>query len=241
MCGRYGWYHSGADLAEMLERFGVHRLPEDFADLEPRYNIAPTDAMPVLRLEDGELVAERMRWGLVPFWAKDLKIGASMINARREGITEKPAFREAIRRRRCLVPASGFYEWLKLAHGKQPMHIRRRDGKPFAFAGLWEQWRGPDGPVRTYSIVTTEPNALMEPIHNRMPVILDQRDEARWLDPSAPLDVLGALLEPCLPEALEAFPVNRAMGNVAFQGPECLERRAPSGPSAPAISLRLPL
>jgi putative SOS response-associated peptidase YedK len=237
MCGRYGWYHTGADLAEMMERFGVHRLPEDLANLEPRYNIAPTDPMPVLRLEDGALTAERMRWGLVPFWAKDLKIGASMINARREGITEKPAFREAVRRRRCLVPASGFYEWLKLAGGKQPMHIRRRDGRPFAFAGLWEQWRGPDGPVRTYTIVTTEPNALMAPIHNRMPVILSGEDAARWLDPEATLDALTALLEPCPPEPLEAFPVNRGVGNVAFQGRECLERAGPP-PSAP---FRLPL
>ena len=126
-----------------------------------------------------------VRWGLVPFWAKDLTIGSRMINARAEGIDGKPAFRAAFKTRRCLVLADGFYEWQKVEGGKQPMLIRLRSGAPFAFAGLWETWRGPDGPVETCTIVTTEPNAVTAPIHNRMPVILDPADHDRWLDPVA--------------------------------------------------------
>ncbi|HEU4753513.1 MAG TPA: SOS response-associated peptidase, partial [Armatimonadota bacterium] len=151
MCGRYGWYHTGA---ELVAYFGVHRVEEALDELELRYNIAPTDPMPVVREECGERVLERMRWGLVPFWAEDLKVGASMINARCEGVAQKPAFRHALRQRRCLVPASGFYEWVRRPDGKQPLHIRRKDGAPLAFAGLWEEWRGPEGPVRTYCILT---------------------------------------------------------------------------------------
>ena len=142
----------------------------------------------------------------MPFWATDLAIGNKMINARAEGIAAKPAFRAAFKQRRCLVLADGFYEWQKVAGGKQPMLIRLRSGKPFGFAGLWESWRGPDGPVETCTIVTTEPNAVTAPIHNRMPVILDPADYERWLDPSQP--EAEALLRPCPDDWLEAFAVS---------------------------------
>jgi putative SOS response-associated peptidase YedK len=177
--------------------------------------------MPVIRLEEGERALELMRWGLVPFWAEDLKIGTKLLNARSETALEKPAFREAMRRRRCLVPASGFYEWTTIDGKKQPFHIVRRDGRPLAFAGLWEQWRGPDGPLRSYTILTTGPNEIMEPIHNRMPVILDGEVAARWLDVSTPAE---KALQPAPSGTLEAFPVNRAIGRVGFEGPACLER-----------------
>ena len=147
-----------------------------------------------------------VRWGLVPFWAKDLSIGSKMINARAEGIAEKPAFRAAFKARRCLVPADGFYEWQKVDGGKQPMLIRLRSKSTFAFAGLWEVWRSPEGPVETCTIVTTEPNAVTAPIHNRMPVILEPADYDRWLDPSQP--DAQALLRPCPDDWLEAYPVS---------------------------------
>jgi putative SOS response-associated peptidase YedK len=218
MCGRYGAYYTGSQLASRWQL--VAPILEEY---QPRYNVAPTDEMPLVWESGGEWRVEPMRWGLVPFWAKDLKIGSSLINARAETVREKPAFRDALVKRRCLVPASGFYEWIRLADGKQPLHIRRRDGEPFAFAGLWEEWRGPEGPVRSYTIITTAANQLMEPIHNRMPVILHEADERRWLDPRADPDALCALLRPCPDGDLEAFPVSRAVNRVGVDGPECLE------------------
>lgn len=222
MCGRYGVYHSGAELAEAF----LAAQPGLFAEapeLEPRYNCAPTQTLPVIHLQDGSRMLERMRWGLVPGWAKDLSVGAKMINARAETLAEKPAFRSALRRRRCLVPASGFYEWLKLADGKQPMHIRRRDGAPLAFAGLWEEWRGPEGTLRTYTIITTAANQVMEPIHHRMPAILTPEAAARWLDPHAAPPSLLPLLGPCPDEDLVAFAVRRGVNRAGFEDPSCIE------------------
>jgi putative SOS response-associated peptidase YedK len=155
-----------------------------------------------------------VRWGLIPAWAKEASIGGRLINARSETVAEKPAFRSAFRKRRCLVPADGFYEWRKREGGgpKQPMLVRRRDGAPFAFAGLWEHWRGPEGEVQTCTILTTEANAVLAPIHDRMPVILDPAAYDRWLDPARP----GAeeLLRPCSDGWLEAFPVSTRVNNV---------------------------
>jgi putative SOS response-associated peptidase YedK len=228
MCGRYGVYHSGAELAE---RF-LTAQPGLFAyvpELEPRYNAAPTQTLPVILARDGKPVLERMRWGLVPFWAKDPSIGSKMINARAETLAEKPAFRAPLKRRRCLVPASGFYEWLKVADGKQPMHIRRRDGAPMAFAGLWEEWKSPDGPLRTYTIITTTANAVMEPIHHRMPTILSPDAQRLWLDPEADVPVLLPLLCPCPDEDLLTFPVGRAVNRPGFDDPACIQPLAEAG------------
>jgi putative SOS response-associated peptidase YedK len=207
-------------------------MPED---LEPpdfqRYNAAPTQTMPVVTVQDGERGLERMRWGLVPPWAGDLKIGSRLINACGETVGEKAAFRSAFRKRRCIVPASAFYEWIKGPDGKQPLRISRREGGLFGMAGLWEEWRGPEGPVRSFSIITTAANELMERIHHRMPVILgEEAEEACWLDPKAEPAVLRDLLRPCPSEAWVVQPVCRALNRVGFEGPVCLERASESLP-----------
>lgn len=169
MCGRFTLR---VPAAELVEIFRLLRRP----DVQPRYNIAPTQPVAVVRRIDRGRELSMLRWGLVPSWAKDPKIGARMINARAETVATKPAFRTALRRRRCLVPADGFYEWAKSAGGtKQPHYITRRDGRPFAFAGLWESWDGPDGSsIESCTIVTTEANDLVGRIHDRMPVILSE-------------------------------------------------------------------
>jgi putative SOS response-associated peptidase YedK len=173
-----------------------------------------------------------MRWGLVPPWAGDLKIGSRLINACGETVGEKPAFRTAFRRRRCIVPASGFYEWGKAPDGKQPLRIARRDGGLFGMAGLWEEWQGPQGRVRSFCVVTTTPNELMQGIHHRMPVLLSEAGEGRWLDPEAKPGELWELLRPCPSEPLSVQPVNRTLNRVGFEGPACLEP-APWNPASP--------
>lgn len=232
MCGRYGYYHSQKDWGDMLVSLGVQH---PLLDVEPRYNVAPTDEMPVVRMDGEAPVLERMRWGLVPFWAPDLKVGSQMINARCETIQEKPAFREAIRARRCLVPASGFYEWLRLGpKHKQPIHIRRSDGRPLVFAGVWEEWGPREQPVRTYTVVTTSANRVLERIHDRMPVILSEADARAWLRSDTPVPKACELLRPCPPEWLEAFAVSPAVNEAGYDAPDCLDPPAPPGPSAQA-------
>jgi len=216
MCGRY-LLTSPVDLLRQLFRF------MERPNLGPRYNIAPTQEVPIVRLTregDGrELITAR--WGLVPYWADDLKIGNRLINARAETIERTPAFREAYQRRRCLVPADGFYEWRRAGKQKQPLLIRRRDQAPFAFAGLWERWRQPDGQIlRSCTIVTCPPNALVAEVHDRMPVILAATDHARWLDPAAGEG--RALLRPCPAEWLEAVAVSPRVNSPAHDDPECL-------------------
>ena len=206
MCGRYLLH---TPVHRLQQAFGFTELP----NLTPRYNIAPTQTVPIIRQQasgEGRELA-LVRWGLVPSWAKDVGIGGKMINARAEGIAAKPAFRTAFHKRRCLVPADGFYEWQKVAGGKQPMLIRLRSGGPFAFAGLWERWRGPDGEVETSTIITTTPNALTAPIPDRMPVVLDPADYDRWLDPAQP--DAEALLRPCPDDWLVAVPVSRRVNS----------------------------
>jgi putative SOS response-associated peptidase YedK len=162
-----------------------------------------------------------VRWGLVPYWAEDVKIGNRLINARAETIERTPAFREAYQRRRCLVPADGFYEWRKEGKQRQPLLIRRRDRAPFAFAGLWERWRQPDGQIlRSCTIVTCPPNALVAEVHDRMPVILAAADHAGWLDPAQGDG--KALLRPCPAEWLEALAVSPRVNSPANDDPECL-------------------
>lgn len=222
MCGRF-LLHAPVDLLQRA--FGFSELP----NLQPRYNIAPTQTVPIVRQkEDGGRELAMVGWGLVPFWAKDLKIGSQLINARAETVPSKPAFRAAFAKRRCLVPADGFYEWQKREGSKlkQPMLIRRRDAAPFAFAGLWESWRGPDGEVQTCTIVTTEANAVLRPIHNRMPVVLEPSVYDRWLDPEQPS--AEQLLQPCPDEWLEAFPVSTQVNNVRNDAAELIEPLNPA-------------
>jgi putative SOS response-associated peptidase YedK len=219
MCGRYTLAVDGTQLALQFQ------LPET-PQLQPRYNIAPTQAVLAVRAGDAGRTATWLGWGLIPSWAGDPAIGSRMINARSETVAEKPAFRAAFRRRRCLIAADGFYEWQAQPGGKQPFFFRMRDGRPFAMAGLWEQWRDPDNePVETCTILTTTANALLQPIHARMPVILDPGDYDLWLDPTLhdprPLE---ALLQPYPEAAMEGFPVSKAVNRVANNGPELLER-----------------
>lgn len=207
-----------------------------------RYNIAPTQLVPIVRLApaggEGDGAGERSapkrelvqaRWGLVPFWAKDAAIGAKMINARAEGIAEKPAFRAAFRARRCLVPADGFFEWRATPRGKRPYWVGLKGGTSdepplFAFAGLWERWtKAPDGaPLESCTIVTTEANALLRPIHGRMPVIVAPADYASWLDPAAPLQGALELLKPYPAEAMTLHPVSTRVNSVRFDDALCI-------------------
>jgi putative SOS response-associated peptidase YedK len=167
-------------------------------------------------------------WGLIPSWAKDVSIGNRMINARAETLAEKPAFRNALKRRRCLIPADGFYEWKKFADGKkQPMYIRMRDRRPFAFAGLWGVWRdktGAGGEIPSCTIITTEPNTLMNSIHNRMPAIIRAEDYRQWLAPNErPTDELAAMLKPYPEAEMEAFPVSKMVNSPANESAKCID------------------
>lgn len=194
MCGRFVLMTPGRDLAE---RFGLEEEPL----LEPRYNIAPTQMVAIIRLNP-ETLQRRLglvRWGLIPFWANDSSIGNRLINARAESVAEKPAFRSAFKFRRCLVPADGYYEWKKRKGGqKQPYLARNADGSPFAFAGLWERWQAPEEEViESCTILTTDANDLTQPIHDRMPVILKLEDHDLWLDPDVrDPNLLKPLLRP---------------------------------------------
>jgi putative SOS response-associated peptidase YedK len=225
MCGRFSLVRDGTQL---LASFPGFLFPDDPPQ---RYNIAPS--LQVLAVpNDGTRAARTFRWGLVPFWAKDPKIGNRMINARAETLAEKPSFREAYKRRRCLIPADGFYEWRKAPSGgpKTPMYVRLRSGQAFAFAGLWESWRGTgDTPLETCTIITTQPNALMAQIHNRMPVILPPDAYAAWLEPAvrAP-EGPDPLLTAYPAEAIEAHPVSDYVNNPRHDGPECV--RPADGP-----------
>jgi putative SOS response-associated peptidase YedK len=217
MCGRYTLYHSPE---EMADRFEAEPDEEDFA---PRYNIAPSQFVATIRQTDARRFA-RCKWGLIPFWAKDPKIGNNLINAKAETLAEKPSFKHALAKRRCLIPADGFYEWKKQGKApSQPIYVRRRDGGLFAFAGLWEEWKTPEGErLPTCTIITTEPNELISQFHHRMAVILPREAEARWLDPRLSASDALALLRPCPAEDLEAFAVSRAVNAPSFDDPSCI-------------------
>ncbi|MFQ5489983.1 MAG: SOS response-associated peptidase [Phycisphaerae bacterium] len=222
MCGRFALTTSDMTLAELL------RLAQPPA-LQPRYNIAPTQPLAALRSPSAgtERRLDMLRWGLIPSWAKDAAIGHRMINARAETVAEKPAYRVAFRRRRCLIPATGFYEWQKpkIKGPKQPHYIRLADDRPFAFAGLWESWTGPDQTIiESATIITTTPNDLLQPIHDRMPVILGPDEFDRWLDPerSDPRE-LAPLLRPFPAELMTAYPVTTHVNKPQNDDPTCIQ------------------
>ncbi len=218
MCGRFTIF---ADPARLAERFQA-ALPPD--GLSPRYNAAPTQQLPVI-LNDDPPAIQLLRWGLIPFWAKDPSIGSRMINARSETLVDKPAFRAAFKKRRCLVLADGFYEWLQTPQGKQPMRITLASGEPFAMAGLWESWDAPDGSLlRTFTIVTGDPNDLVAPIHNRMPAILLPEHEAIWLDNAAEPAIWLDILRPYPAERMAAYPVSRRVNFVGNDDAGLVER-----------------
>lgn len=221
MCGRYSLTTPTEAMRQVL-------LFDNLPNLEPRYNIAPTQSAPVVRLDQaaGGRVLSLLRWGLVPSWAKEIGIGARMINARAETVAEKPSFRAAFRARRCLVAADGFYEWQNTATGKQPWRICLADRRPFAFAGLWERWRGPDGEVETFTIITTEAGPGIRAIHPRMPVILAPTDHAAWLAPATPPGTLKPMLAPYPDDRLTSYQIDDRIGNVRNDDPGLIEPQA---------------
>ena len=225
MCGRYGRRADKQRIAEWMQTHNTNVFDDSY--FAPSYNVAPQSLQPVVRLdiETGQRELTVMRWGVVPFWAKDSKISYSTINAKSETVATSPAFREAMKRRRCLVPAEWFYEWQKIdAKTKQPYAVGLRDGSLFAFAGLWETWKDKtkDQVLETYTVLTTDPNELMEPIHNRMPVILAQKDYQRWLEPGEETHLPVDLLKPYPAEEMKVWKVGSAVGNVRNNAPELI-------------------
>lgn len=224
MCGRY---YRRSDKQRIADAFRIG-IPPTF-DILPSYNVAPQTFQPIVRLdaESRQRELALLRWGLIPFWAKDAKIGYSTINAKAETLATAPAFREALKRRRCLVPADGFYEWQPLdTKTKQPWAITLKDGSPFAFAGLWDTWKDKTTgqPLETYTIITTEPNELTAKLHNRMPVILAPRDYERWLAPADPARLPIDLLRPFDADLMTSWKVSPAVGNVRNNSPDlCAE------------------
>jgi putative SOS response-associated peptidase YedK len=217
MCGRYTLRTSVDALAE---RFEIDDTPSSIA---ASYNVAPTQGVATVLVEDGKRKLEMLRWGLIPSWADDPQVGNRMINARAETVAEKPSFRKAFRNHRCLVLADGFYEWQKTANGKQPYYIRMEDDSPFAFAGLWESWKN-GSEVRSTTIITTDANDVVAPIHNRMPVILHPEDYGLWLDPDFDeKEPLTTLLKPYPAEAMEAYPVSRRVNSPSNNEPSIIE------------------
>ena len=219
MCGRFTRKENMQHLTEVL---GLPIPPP----LAPRYNIAPSQLVACVRTHPETLDREwvELQWGLVPSWAKDASIGHKLINARGETVAEKPSFRKAFKHQRCLVVADGFYEWNREGKMKQPYYIRFEDHRPFAFAGLWERWEKEGKVLESCSLITTGPNAIMESIHHRMPVILPEDAYASWLDPKLHNTVyLSGLLEPYEAEEMEAYPVSTMVNNPRNDHSECIE------------------
>lgn len=220
MCGRYSLI---SDLSELQLRFDFENPLTDYA---LRYNIAPTQFVLTVRPEDGRNVAENMRWGLIPSWAKDMSISNRAINARAETLAERPMFRTALRRRRCLILADGFYEWTGSGKARQPMRILLTTGEPFAFAGLWESWTNSEGEtINSCTIITTTSNEIMRPIHDRMPVMLRPDDEAAWLDhTNEDAAAVHSLLAPYPPDMMDAYPVSTLVNSPANDTPDVIIR-----------------
>lgn len=217
MCCRFTLFHSDEELDEWFE------LHERIFGFPARYNIAPSQPIAVVLEHEGSRVLDACRWGLVPFWAKSADIGNKLLNARLESAAEKPAFKHALAKRRCLIPADGFYEWRRGGKQSQPMYVHRPDGTLFAFAGLWEEWQAPDGsPLRSCTILTREANKFMQPIHERMPVIVPREHHAAWLDHTRRPTELMRLLEDA-PE-LEAYPVSKEVNNAQADSPALIQQ-----------------
>lgn len=227
MCGRYTIAISLDELYEMfrLESFGSY----EHTPFKPRYNVAPTQMVPAIIAHNDKRRLGELRWGLIPSWAKDAKIGYQTINAKAETVTDKPAFRQSFQRKRCLIPADGFYEWQKLGESKQPYRIVLKDRAAFGMAGLYDTWVDPatGNKLSSCTIITTTPNRLMADIHNRMPVILRPEDEDLWLDRSCQDEAsLKRLLIPYSADAMRAYKVSAAVGNVRNDSPELIEETA---------------
>ena len=219
MCGRFA---QRTDPKRVAKQFGVEDVPE----LEPRYNIAPTqEILGVSESEEGREMAF-YKWGLIPSWAKDTSMSARLINARSETVREKPAFRQAFKQRRCIIPADGFYEWQRTEGRKQPFFFQMLDESPFGFAGLWEQWKGEEGQViNSCTILTTEANEVLRPVHDRMPVILHPDDYSLWLDHDVrKLEMVEDLLRPYPADQMASYPVSTLINSPRSQGERLIER-----------------
>jgi putative SOS response-associated peptidase YedK len=201
----------------------------------PRYNVAPTQPVPVVRMWEGRRRFALVRWGLIPAWVKDPRTFSLLINARGESVNRKPAFRNAMKRRRCLLPADGFYEWRREAQAKQPFFIRAKDESPLAFAGLWETWTGPNGEeTETAAIVTTAANRTLAPIHDRMPVIVPPDAFDFWLDPNVDGETASAAIAPARDDLLEAYEISSAVNRTVNDSPDLIARVAPGSAAAEA-------
>jgi putative SOS response-associated peptidase YedK len=218
MCGRYSIKVSQADLEK---EFSV----ADAAFLNPRFNAAPTQMLPVIRLIDNANSLNLLRWGIIPAWSPDGKSKFATINARADGLATSRVFKKLLDRQRCLVPASGFYEWEKRTEGKQPVHIVRKDGRPIGMAGLWERWSSKDDAkiIESFTIITTDANDCISPLHDRMPVILDKGCFDRWLDPEVPWTKVSELIAAAPENLLRMYPVTPRMNSYKFEDPACIE------------------
>jgi putative SOS response-associated peptidase YedK len=234
MCGRFSQQRPASELAEI---FAAEPLAEE---LGPRFNVAPTDDALVVVERDERRAITAYRWGLIPHWADGAKVGSRMFNARAETLTSSPAFRDALRRKRCLVPVDGFYEWKREGTRRQPFLIARSDGQPLALAGLWSGWRdlAADRVIRTFTIVTAGPNGQVADLHDRMPVVVPETAWSTWLDPALedPAELQG-LLVPNEDIDLRIVPVSRLVNDVRNDGPELIEQAPPGGEAGiePAI------
>jgi putative SOS response-associated peptidase YedK len=216
MCGRFS--HSELTFAELADMMrGITTPLVEFKLRTPRYNVAPTQSVPVIRQHDDHLELTDLRWGLIPHWAHDASIGNRLINARGETVASKPSFRESFRSRRCIVPVSGFYEWKKPE--RQPFYFQMSDSKPFVLAGLWDKW----GDVESFTVITTTANALVAPLHDRMPVILEKADLGLWLDQKVEdAGLLQPLIHPLSAEKMVSKAVNKWVNKATNEGPECV-------------------
>lgn len=219
MCGRFTLTVSPNTLSNLFNT-------EWSSPFKPRYNIAPTQQVPVVRSspEDNSLHIDLLKWGLIPSWAKDPSIGSHMINARSETLEEKPSFRTAFKHRRCIIPASGFYEWQMVDKRKQPYYISMNNNIPMLFAGLWDHWKAPDGTViESCSIISTSSNEIISSLHDRMPVILPEHDINAWLHSSTTADELKSLLKPCPSDLMQLYPVSNVVNSPKNDSPECIQ------------------
>jgi putative SOS response-associated peptidase YedK len=231
MCGRYAITSAPEAIRALFQYLEQPNFP-------PRYNVAPTQPVPIVRLSEGVRSFALVRWGLIPAWVKDPRTFSLIINARGESVLERPAFRNAMQRRRCLFPADGFYEWRQEGGVRQPSFVRARAGGPLAFAGLWESWTGPNGEeMETAAIVTTRANRTLAPLHDRMPVVVAPEAFDFWLDGrKVDAETAAALIAPAPEDLLEAYAVSPAVNRVANDSPELIEPAPPAAPDSTRAS-----
>jgi len=219
MCGRFA---QALKLEEWIEHFQFSH--EDIGELKPSYNIAPTQMVPCIIYKNNKRIIKPMRWGLIPSWEKNIKVGAKYINARKETIKTKPVFKNAFYHRRCIIPATGFYEWMKTKHVNQAYYFTLTNNMPMAFAGIWEEWQNKEhGVVNSFSIITTHANRIVSPIHNRMPVLINPGGYDRWLDSSRPDS--NFIFQMVSEDLMTYYPVSSFVNNVSNDSPICIQVR----------------